>query len=62
MHRDQPALLARQHAHSRGDPGRPGRQQRESKPAEHTSHHPARLIILQEFSHNSGAKGGNDTP
>jgi hypothetical protein len=25
-------------------------------------HQPARLIILQEFSHKSGAKGGNDTP
>jgi hypothetical protein len=62
VHRDQPAVLAGQQAHARGDLGRPGRQQRERKLAEHTSHHPARLIILQEFSHKSGAKGGNDTP
>jgi hypothetical protein len=25
-------------------------------------HHPARLIILQEFSHKPGMQGRNDTP
>ena len=40
VHRDQPAVLAGQQAHARGDLGRPGLQQRERKLAEHRSHHP----------------------
>ena len=40
VHRDQPAVFASQQAHAGGDLGRPGRQQRERKLAEHASHHP----------------------
>ena len=64
MHRDQPAVLAA----SRPTPGAisaapacsSGRGSWLSIQA--IIHHPARLIILQEFSYKSGAKGGNDTP
>ena len=63
LHRDQPAVLAGQQAHARGDLGRPGRQQRERKLAEHTSHHPhpARLIIAADIT-DRDAKAAREPP
>ena len=64
VHRDQPAVLAGQHAHPGAIPAAPagssGRGTWSSTRA--IIHHPARPVILQEFPHKPGAKGGNDTP
>ena len=59
VHRDQPAVLAGQHAHPRGDPGRPGRQQRERNLVEHTSHHPPsrQAGYLAGISSQTGREG-----
>ena len=59
VHRNQPAVLASQQAHAGGDLGRPGRQQRERKLAEHTSHHPPsrQVVYLARIFSQTGHAG-----
>ena len=64
VHDHQPAVFPGKQAHARGDLGRPGRQQRERKLAEHTSHHPPHptALTLHKFSHTQRIRRRNDTP